>query len=49
MEKKDQIEHTKIFQQKKAWITPEIFDSPVITVTEGGGDPQNAPDVGGYS
>lgn len=35
MEKKDPSSQPKTGHERKAWITPEVFDSPVIAVTEG--------------
>ena len=35
MQRKDRLEQIETCQEKKTWITPEIFDSPVIAVTEG--------------
>jgi len=48
MEKKGRYEPTETLGEKKAWITPKIFDSPVIEATEGTGGNLNL-DGEGYS
>jgi len=35
MARQEQHERSETLREKKAWITPEIFDSPMIEVTEG--------------
>ena len=35
MHGKDRPEQIETCHEKKTWITPEVFDSPVIAVTEG--------------
>ena len=35
MKVKNLLEQTETRQEKKTWVTPEIFDSPVIAITEG--------------
>lgn len=48
MEKNDPSAQPKTAHERKEWITPEVFDSPVIAVTEG--TPSGSgPDSGTYS
>jgi len=47
MERKERHEQTETSHEKKIWITPEIFDSPVIAITEGAPGPGF--DGGAYS
>ncbi|MFQ5486347.1 MAG: hypothetical protein ACE5DO_13575 [Desulfobacterales bacterium] len=48
MARKDKSDQTKTGQDKQVWITPKIFDSPVIEVTGGDLD-ESAFDGQGYS
>ena len=48
MEKKGRHEPTETLLEKKAWISPEIFDSSVIAVTDGNTEGTNS-DQEGYS
>ena len=49
MEKIDQRNEAKDCPKRKDWITPEIFDSPVIAVTGGTDSGTPSSDASSYS
>ncbi len=49
MERRDQQSPSEDLQGKKVWIPPDIFDSPVIEVTEAMTSGTPSSDVNQYS